>query len=614
MKENPKASPEKSPSIDTQRHSCAHVMAAAIHSLWPKSRFGVGPVTEDGFYYDIELEFPLKESDLELIQEKMEKLKKAHIPFERLEWPIDQAISYMKNHDQSYKVELLQLLEEKGSTKLDDEEAVGLDSVSLYKLGDFIDLCRGPHVGNSSEIGIFKLISIAGAYWRGDSNRPQLQRIYGLCFFSQEELDHRLWQREEIKKWDHRRLGEQLEIFRMSDSVGAGLPLWLPNGGIIRQELEHLARQVESCAGYFPVSTPLIGKEELYAQSGHLSHYQKDMYAPIHIEEEKYYLRPMNCPHHHQIYLAKPRSYRELPLRIAEYGNVFRYESSGGLSGLMRTRGFCQNDAHIYCTHDQSKQEFLAVLLMQGRYYEMLGIKDYHMRLSLPDLGSDKFVNDPEEWAVAIKIIQEAMNESGLPYVEIPGEAAFYGPKVDFMIKSAIGQSYAISTIQLDFIASSSFSLRYIGSDKQYHPLYVIHRAPLGSHERFVAFLLEHYAGNFPVWLAPIQVRIIPISGRHLDRAHEIHQELMGFDTQSAYGKIRVDINESNERMQRKILDAQRLKIPYMIIIGDKEQTSGKISVRQRDGKQASDMDVSSFGKKLIEEIRGRMLELGVVG
>jgi threonyl-tRNA synthetase len=609
MKEHPKASPENVPSIEIQRHSCAHVMAAAIYSLWPNSRFGVGPITEDGFYYDIELEFPLKESDLELIQDRMEELKKAYIPFERLEWPIDQAISYMEKHDQAYKVELMELLKKKGSTKLNDGNAKGLDSVSLYKLGDFVDLCKGPHVANAFEIGEFKLISIAGAYWRGDSNRPQLQRIYGLCFPSQEELNHRLWQREEIKKRDHRRLGEQLEIFRMSDSVGAGLPLWLPNGAIIRQELEHLARQEESRAGYFPVSTPLIGKETLYAQSGHLSHYQEDMYAPIHINEEKYYLRPMNCPHHHQIYLAKPRSYRELPLRIAEYGNVFRYESSGGLSGLMRTRGFCQNDAHIYCTYDQAKQEFLDVLLLQARYYDMLGIEDYHMRLSLPDLGSDKFVDDPQEWAAAIKIIQEAMEESRLPYVEVPGEAAFYGPKVDFMIKSAIGQSYAISTIQLDFMASSAFSLRYIGSDKQYHRVYVIHRAPLGSHERFVAFLLEHYAGNFPVWLAPVQVRIIPISDRHLDRAHEIRQELMGFETQSAYRKIRIDIDESNERMQRKILDAQRLKVPYMIIIGDKELESGKISLRQRDGKQTSNMDVSVFGEAIIQEIRDRVLE-----
>lgn len=613
MKKDSKLSSRKPLLIDIQRHSCAHLMAAAIHSLWPNSRFGIGPTTEDGFFYDIELDIPLKETDLALIQAKMEELKAAAIPFERLEWPIDEAIRYMESKGQPYKVELLNLLKERGSTDLGNQDGAGLESVSLYKLGEFLDLCKGPHVNTSLDIGVFHLNSIAGAYWRGDSNCPQLQRIYGLCFASQQELDHRLWQKEEIKKRDHRRLGEQMEIFRISESVGAGLPLWLPNGAIIRQELEHLAREVESQAGYLPVSTPLIGKESLYAQSGHLSHYKEDMYAPIQIEDEKYYLRPMNCPHHHQIYLSKPRSYRELPLRIAEYGCVYRYESSGGLSGLMRTRGFCQNDAHIYCTYNQAKKEFLEVLLMQARYYDLLGIDDYHLRLALPDLGSDKFVDDPEKWTEAIRIIKEAMEESGLPYEEVSGEAAFYGPKIDFLIKSAIGQSYAISTIQLDFVASTAFSLRYIGSDKQYHPVYVIHRAPLGSHERFVAFLLEHYAGHFPVWLAPVQVRIIPISDKHVDRAHEIARDLLQLDTLSAYGKIRVDVDDSAERMQRKIIDAQQLKIPYMIIVGDKEVESNKISLRQRDGKQASNMDVSVLAEAIVEKIRSRVLDAGII-
>lgn len=600
--------------LNIQRHSCAHLLAASIHALWPKARFGIGPVTEDGFYYDVDLDTPIKEADLDRIYHKMLELQQKNLPFHRLEWPIDQAIAYMEEYHQPYKVELLHLLKEKGSTSvnvIEEDFETGVENVSVYQLGDFIDLCKGPHVQGTADIGFFKLSTIAGAYWRGNVKNPQLQRIYGFCFPTQAELDHRLWQKEEAKKRDHRQLGEQLEIFRFSEDVGQGLPLWLPNGAIIRHELEHLARQEENRDGYLPVVTPIIGKESLYEKSGHLRHYHEDMYAPIHIEEERYYLRPMNCPHHHQIYLARPRSYRELPLRVAEYGAVFRYEASGGLSGLMRTRGFCQNDAHIYCTHDQAKEEFLKVMQLHARYYDLLGIKDYHMRLSLPDLnGSDKYVNDPEEWNASIAIIKEAMNASGLPYEEVAGEAAFYGPKVDFMIKSIVGQSYAISTNQLDFMASKRFDLHYIGSDGLKHPIYVIHRAPLGSHERFVAFLLEHYAGNFPTWLSPIQVRIMPIADRHKDRAYDILKALQAYDISSAYGKMRVDIDESDERMQRKILNAQLAKIPYMIILGDKEIENGRLSIRRRDGYQISNVEISLFVERLVNEINERSLTL----
>lgn len=601
-------------SWDIQRHSCAHIFAAASLALWPTVRLGIGPANEDGFFYDLELDNTLQESDLEAIALKMQELCRANLPFERLEWPIDQAIAYMEQHNQPYKVELLRLLKEKGSTSLNPEEedfGVSLNVVSLYKLGDFIDLCKGPHVARSSEVGVFQLVNIAGAYWRGDHNRPQLQRIYGLCFPNQESLDHRLWQKEEAKKRDHRRLGEKLQIFKFSDQVGSGLPLWLPNGAIIRQELEHLAREVEGVEGYQPVVTPILGKESLYQCSGHLAHYKEDMYAPIEIEDERYYLRPMNCPHHHQIYLSKPRSYRELPLRLAEYGAVFRYEASGGLSGLMRTRGFCQNDGHIYCALSQAKQEFIKVMKLHKRYYDLLGIEDYYMSLALPDLaGSDKFVKDPQEWSKAIQILREAMDESGFPYVEVPGDAAFYGPKVDFMIKSVIGQSYAISTNQLDFVSGERFNMRYMGPDGQQHPIYVIHRAPLGSHERFVAFLLEHYAGNFPTWLAPIQVRIIPISDRHKDYAEQVQKSLESYPLRSAYGRIRVEVDQSGDRMQRKILAAQGEKIPYMIIIGDQEVVGETISVRQRDGKQASDISPREFAEMLVQEITNRSLEL----
>lgn len=584
--------------LEIQRHSCAHVAAAAVHALWPSARFGIGPITDDGFFYDIQLDHLLKEAELNLIQAKMLELQAADIPFERVELPTIEAIHDMEANNQPFKAELCHMLQDKG-----------IDMVSVYKIGDFVDLCKGPHMTSSKEIGVFQLTRIAGAYWRGDVKRPQLQRIYGLCFASQEDLQYRIWQKEEEKKRDHRKLGEQLEIFAFSDDVGSGLPLWLPNGAIIRQELEHWARQEELRDGYQPVFTPVLGKEALYKRSGHLDLYKEDMYEPMQIEEHRYYLRPMNCPHHHQVYLAKPRSYRNLPLRISEYGHVFRYESSGGLSGLMRTRGFCQNDAHIYCTEAQVKEEFLKVMRLHARYYDILGIKDYHMRLSLPNLEeSDKFVNDPEAWKRAIQIIREAMSESQLPYEEAKGEAAFYGPKVDFMIKSIIGQSYAISTNQLDFLASERFNLRYIGSDGQQHPIYVIHRAPLGSHERFVAFLLEHYAGNFPLWLAPIQVRMIPILEHHKDRANEIKKAWEAYDIPSAFGKLRIDIDESNERMQRKILEAQQAKIPYMVILGDKEINSGKLSIRQRDGRQISDVEMEDFGERLVREVKERYL------
>ncbi len=603
--------------LEMMRHSCAHLLAAAIHALWPGSRFGVGPVTKDGFYYDVEFANPIGEAHLAQIEIKMHELKAKPLSFERIEWPIQQAIEYMQSIGQIYKVELLELLRDKGCTAVahevneDFQSPRGVSHVSLYRLGDFIDLCKGPHVENTQAIKEFKLISIAGAYWRGDSARPQLQRIYGLCFEDSEKLNERLWQIEEAKKRDHRRLGKQLNIFAMSDEVGQGLPLWLPNGAIIRQELEQLVRQQENKDGYYPVSTPVLAKESLYQRSGHLLYYKEDMYAPIDIEGEKYYLRPMNCPHHHEIYLSQPHSYRELPLRLSEYGHVYRYEASGALSGLMRTRGFCQNDAHIYCRHDQGKEEFLKALLLHERYYKILGIDKFYMRLSLPDLEkNEKYVGDPEKWDEAINIIRAAMQESNLPFIEEKGEAAFYGPKIDFMIESAIGQEYAISTNQLDILTSERFNLSYIGEDGLHHPVYVIHRAPLGSHERFVAFLLEHYMGNFPTWLAPVQVRVIPISDKHFEYAKSIESVLSESPASTVTGCLRVDVDWSDERMQKKILRAQQSKIPYMIIIGDKEIENNKISIRRRDGITVNNLHLSEFIEKCVNEIKSRSLEL----
>ena len=599
------------PSLAAMRHSCAHLLAAAIHELWPSARFGVGPAIEDGFYYDVEFPQAIVEDDLKVIEERMRSIQARDETFISETWTTDRAIAWMRDADQVYKVELIELLRDKGSTAvrrlLDDELQGGMAEIGIYRLGAFVDVCKGPHLERAGQIGPFRLTSLAGAYWRGDSARPQLTRIYGLCFATQAALDHRLWEIEEAKKRDHRVLGKQLGIFAMSEAVGVGLPLWLPNGTVVRQELERLARAWEGKAGYHPVSTPVIAREGLYLKSGHVPYYQDDMYAPIDIDEQRYYLRPMCCPHHHEVYLSRPRSYRELPLRIAEYGQVFRYEASGALSGLLRARGFCQNDAHIYCRKDQAKDEFIRVMHLHQRYYELFGITDYYMRLSLPDLeGSDKYVDDPTAWVDAIAIIREAMAESGLPCVEVPGEAAFYGPKIDFMIRSAVGQHFAISTNQLDFVASRRFGLNYTGDDGDEHAVHVIHRAPLGSHERFVAFLLEHFAGALPTWLSPVQAVIIPVSDRHVGYAQQVCERMRAIEAPTFDTCLRVEVDESNERMQKKILRAQQTKVPYMLIVGDKEAADGSIAVRRRDGVVLPPIALDEFIVQLCDEIAQR--------
>ncbi|MEI6044762.1 MAG: threonine--tRNA ligase [Chloroflexota bacterium] len=603
--------------LERMRHSAAHLMAAAVQQLWPTARFGVGPAVKNGFYYDLDLPVQLTQADLGKIEQKMRELKNKKLPYERIELPVDEAIAEMERRGQTYKVELLNLLKEKGSTAVAKEtgdedvigsnESGGVAQVSFYKTGEFLDLCRGPHVESSNQIAVFKLMNIAGAYWRGNEKNPQLQRLYGAVFSTKEELDHYLWQLEEARKRDHRKLGQELDIFTFSDDVGQGLPLWMPNGTVIREELEKLAKEEERRDGYVRVSTPHITKDKLYYRSGHLPYYREDMYAPIEIEGEEYFLKPMNCPHHHQLYLARLRSYRDLPLRMAEYGQVYRYEQSGALSGLMRTRGFNQNDAHLYCRYDQAKDEFLKVMRLHARYYDMMGIKEYYMRFSKPDLSKlDKYVNEPEKWLAAMEIIKQAMDESGYPYVEAEGEAAFYGPKIDFMIKSVIGTEYAISTNQLDFVASERFELSYKGEDGKDHPVYVIHRAPLGSHERFVAFLIEHYAGVFPTWLAPVQAVIIPISDRHKEYAHQVYERLFSSEVPTATGGIRVLLDEARESMQKKIRNAQVKKIPYMLIVGDKEAEDGVVSVRLRSGVDLKAMPVEELIDRIRAEVKTR--------
>ena len=448
----------------------------------------------------------------------------------------------MESNTQPFKVDLLSLLKHKGSTavskSLDDDKAAAIETdasgtptVTLYQTGNFVDLCRGPHVRHSGEIGQFNLHKLAGGYWRGDEITPHLQRIEGLCVEDKEQLDAEIERLEQLKLRDHRRLAKILKIYHLDDDIGRGLPLWLPNGMVIRQELEYLAQRYERQDGYRCVASPHIAKEKLYVKSGHLPYYKDDMYNPIELDDEQYYLRPMNCPHHHMIYKSSPLSYRDLPLRLTEWGQVYRYEKSGALNGLMRVRGFCQNDAHIYCRYDQVKAEFKKVIELHARYYELFEIKDFRMILALPDYDcSTKYSDDKANWEKTAQIIREAMDELGYPYEEEEGEAAFYGPKIDFIIKSVLGTEYTISTCQLDFMAPSRFELDYRGESGQQEPVLVIHRAPLGTHERFVAFLLEHYGGNFPTWIAPCQVKIIPISDRHIDYAEEVYTALFNAD------------------------------------------------------------------------------------
>jgi len=581
--------------LELIRHDAAHVLAMAVQELYPGTQVTIGPAIEDGFYYDFARDTPFTPEDLPKIEDKMREIVKRDLPTRREVWQRDEAIAHFKGMGETYKAELI-------------ESIPPGEEVSIYWHGDWHDLCRGPHFATTAKVGdAFKLTKIAGAYWRGNSDNAQLQRIYGTAWRDQKELDAHLLKLEEQEKRDHRKLGKEMELFTFSPDVGAGLPLWMPNGMVIRQELEFLALQEERKDGYRRVASPHIAKEALYYRSRHLPYYNEGMYAPLDIDGENYYLRPMNCPHHHLIYGATRHSYRELPVRIAEYGQDYRYEASGGLSGLMRVRGFCMNDAHIYCRYDQAKDEFIRVLHLHARYYELMGIKEYYMRLSLPDMNKlDKYVDAPEKWIAALDIIKQAMDESGYKYIEGKGEAAFYGPKIDFMIRSAIGTEYTISTNQLDFLATETFDLKYIGEDGGEHPVYVIHRAPLGTHERFTAFLIEHYAGAFPTWLAPIQARIVPISDKVNDYAEKVRQAL--FDTPVVNGTagLRIDVDWSSERMQKKIRDAQLQKIPYMLVIGEREAAEGKVAVRLRSGKDLGAMPLDIFAERIKREAESR--------
>ncbi|MFA5413146.1 MAG: threonine--tRNA ligase [Patescibacteria group bacterium] len=588
--------------LEMMRHSAAHVLAAAVLELYPTAKFGVGPVVENGFYYDMELEKNLTVADLPKIESKMREIVRRNVAFERQELSQDEAIKIFETFKQPYKLELLRegTVGEEGKM-----ESLG-ERVTIYKTGKFIDLCRGPHIPTTKGIGVFKLTSVAGAYWRGDENKPMLQRVYGVSFETQKELDEYLKMREEAEKRDHRKLGKDLQIFAFSDYVGPGLPLWLPNGAVVINELEKLAKETEKEAGYFEVRTPHLAKEEMYLKSGHLPYYKETMFPPMIMMEENgqkttYYLKAMNCPHHHQIFAAEPKSYRDLPLRLAEYGTCYRYEKSGELFGLMRVRMLSMNDAHIYCTEDQFANEFMGVIKLYLKYFKIFGIKKYVMRLSLHSkegLGK-KYIDNPELWKKTEEMVRQVMKKGKVPFVEAADEAAFYGPKIDVQIWSAIGREFTLATNQVDFAVPERFGLTYKDADGKDKTPLCIHRAPLGTHERMIGFLLEHYAGAFPTWLSPVQVAVIPVGKRHVKASQKLGKELRGEG-------IRVQIEDANETVGYKIRKAEKQKAPYMLVIGDKEMGGKKLNVRVRGKKKTVAMTVKKFIEKVKTEIEKR--------
>ncbi len=570
-------------------HSSAHLMAEAVESLFPGVKFWVGPALDKGFYYDMDLgDRKMNEEDLLILEKKMNELAKQNNPFQRKEISKADAVKYFGEKGDEYKLDLLQNLEDGG--------------ITLYSQGNFTDLCRGPHIPHTGFIKAIKLTSIAGAYWKGDEKNKQLTRVYGVTFPSNKELDEYLAMLEEAKKRDHRKLGKELSIYTMDDDVGPGLPLWMPNGTIIIEELEALAKETETAAGYKRVVTPHIAKESMYLTSGHLPYYADSMFPPMEMDGEKYYLKAMNCPHHHKIFDAEQKSYKDLPYRIAEYGTCYRYEQSGELFGLMRVRCLHMNDAHIYCSSEDFANEFRAVNDMYLKYFKIFGIDKYVMRLSLHDpakLGQ-KYVNEPQLWQETETMVRKVLIESNIPFVEVQDEAAFYGPKIDVQIWSAIGREFTLATNQVDFNSGNKFKLSYTNQNNQPEVPLIIHRAPLGTHERFIGFLLEHYAGKFPLWLAPVQVKILPISDKFMDYAKTLLGKLKNAD-------IRAEIDDRSEKIGKKIRDTELLKVPYMLVIGEKEMNENKVAVRKQGKGDAGTIATEEFIAAAVHEIKERI-------
>ena len=567
------------------RHSAAHVMAQAVLEMFPDAKYSIGPAIEDGFYYDFDLPRSLTPQDLEIIEKRMREIIREHHPFVKKVISTEEARQIFKN--QPYKLELIEGLE-KGGMDEDGNPLTEKPEISIYYQGSFVDLCRGPHVDNTSQINpeAIKLISIAGAYWRGDERNPMLQRIYGTAFETVDELNQYLWRLEEAKKRDHRRLGKELGLFSSSPEVGGGLILWHPKGALVRHLAEDYCKKEHLSNGYDLVYTPHIGKSELWQISGHLAWYKENMYSPIDIEGEEYYLKPMNCPFHIMIYKSQIHSYRDLPIRLAEWGTVYRFERSGVLHGLMRVRGFTQDDAHLFCRADQMPAEIDRVLNFCLHILQKFGMKDFHAYLSTRD--PEKSAGDPQKWEDATLALQAALERVGLSYDIDPGGAAFYGPKIDLKMIDALGREWQLSTIQFDFNLPERFDLTYIGEDGNSYRPYMIHRALLGSMERFMGVLIEYYGGAFPVWLAPVQAILIPIADRHIPYANTLSETL------KAQG-LRVHVDDRGERMNAKIRDAQNQKIPFMLVIGDKEIENHQVALRMRSGENPGAMSLESF-------------------
>ncbi len=576
---------------DEIRHSLAHLLAAAVLKKYPKTKLGIGPVIEHGFYYDFKTPMPLTPEDLKELETTMRDYIKQSLPFKGKKVTPAEAkkLFSLKGREQPFKLELI------------EEFKKDKKPLTVYATGEiFLDLCRGGHVKNTKEINpdAFTLTHLAGAYWRGDEKKAQLTRVYGLAFETKKELDEHLAMLEEAKRRDHRKLGAELDLFTFDDLVGKGLPLWLPHGTILKNQIEQCAIEMEERYGYERVSTPHLAKEELYLTSGHLPYYKEGMYPAMTMDDGTYYLKSMNCPHHHLIYKARPRSYRDLPLRFAEYGTVYRNELSGTLAGLLRVRMLSMNDAHIYCTKDQIEEEFKKVIALNLEYFKLFGLTHYWFRLSKWDpKRKGKYINEPANWKLTESVLRKILKEMNVPFTEVADEAAFYGPKVDVQFKSVIGREESLSTIQLDFAAKKRFGLSYVDKNgKENNEVFVIHRAPLSTHERFIAFLLEHYAGVFPLWLSPLQVAILPVSENHFAHAEIITQELKK-------NHIRVTLNSANETLGKRIREAELKKIPSILVIGDKEVESGTVSVRTRGIKESVVLPVEEYIKKLKERI-----------
>jgi len=570
--------------LETLRHSTAHVMAAAVLDLFPGTVIGIGPATDEGFYYDFGFQDRLLPEQLPKIEARMHEIVKAATPFVKEEVPRAEAVALFERLHQPLKVELI-------------EEKVTEPNARLYRTGDFVDLCLGPHVANAGKLGAFQLLSIAGAYWKGSEKNQQLTRIYGTAFPTQAELDAHLKMLEEAAKRDHRKLGKELDLFLIDEMVGRGLPLLTPKGAAIRHQMEEFILRLERRQGYEHVKTPDIARLELYKVSGHLERYRDSMYAPSEMEDEEWQLRPMNCPHHIRLFQRKPSSFRDLPVRIAELGTVYRYEKSGEVSGLIRVRAFTINDAHIFCRPDQLNAEFERVIQLILQVYGAFGIKDFYFRLSLRDEVSNKWMGDPAIWQRAQDAAREALRASGHPFVEAPGEAAFYGPKLDVQIKDAIGREFSLSTNQIDFLLPERFGLEYVTSEQTMERPVMLHRAPIGSMERFMAYLIEHYGGAFPVWLAPVQLVFIPIADRHLEPVSKLADRFRDKD-------LRVEVDGRAERMQAKIRNAQLQKVPYMAVVGDKELEAGTLNIRRREGGDQVSVSIDQFLGQLEEESR----------